>query len=352
MGKKLLILLQIIIITLPLTLSFTKTQQSRATSPTTLYINPSSINVNLGQNFTITIEVTDVTDLCGWEFKLYFKKDIVNAISCEEGPFLKSSGSTTFLVPEFTNNYNETHGRIGMLCTLNNFTAGGVDGSGTLASITFKSVGGGFTPLTLKDTILNNSTIQHIPHVTIDANVEVFGGDIAITNIKTSKTIVGQGYSMDINVTVENQGTTTETFNLTVYANTSEIETKQINLDSNTSITITFTWNTTGFAKGNYTITAYAWPLPGEADIADNSLTDGWIYISLIGDIMGPDGYPDGKVDIRDVACVARLFGVNYPDPKYDPNCDFTGPTLGMADGKIDIRDIAVVAKHFGETDP
>jgi len=316
-----------------------------------IQVTPGYTEVELHEVFSINITVTNVVDLCSWELKLYYLNNILACNTVFEGPFLKSAGNTAFFVVEFNNNYNATHGRIWLTCTLLG-NVPGVSGDGTLVTVSFEAIGGGTTTLHLTDTVLGNSTAQPIPHVTVDGDVEVFGGDIAITNVKTSKTIVGQGYSMDINVTVENQGTTTETFNLTVYANTSEIETKQINLDSNTSITITFTWNATGFAKGNYTITAYAWPLPGEADIADNSLTDGWIYISLIGDIMGPDGYPDGKVDIRDVACVARLFGVNYPDPKYDPNCDFTGPTLGMADGKIDIRDIAVVAKHFGETDP
>jgi len=33
-------------------------------------------------------------------------------------------------------------------------------------------------------------------------------------------------------------------------------------------------------------------------------------------------------------------------------NCDLTGPTLGVPDGKINMMDVAIVARHFGETDP
>ena len=70
----------------------------------------------------------------------------------------------------------------------------------------------------------------------------------------------------------------------------------------------------------------------------------------MIGDITGPDGWPDGKCDIRDVALVALYFGKDVsPAP---PNCDITGPIIGLPDGKIDIRDIALVAVHFGETYP
>ncbi|MEM2567690.1 MAG: CARDB domain-containing protein [Candidatus Bathyarchaeia archaeon] len=80
-------------------------------------------------------------------------------------------------------------------------------------------------------------------------------------NVTLLKTVVGEGYTMNINVTVINQGDFMETFNVAVYANTTEIRTKEITLQSGESTTLTFTWNTTDFAKGNYTLCAYAWPV-------------------------------------------------------------------------------------------
>lgn len=176
--------------------------------------------------------------------------------------------------------------------------------------------------------------------------------DVAVINIFLSKTVVGQSYSLEINVTVENQGVYHEVFNVTVYANTTMIKIKEIILANGTSTVITFLWNTTGFAKGNYTISAYVTALPGEIDTADNNSTDGWIVVAMVGDITGPEGYPDGKCDIRDIATVAMLYGIDYPDPRYNANCDLTGPTPGLADGKIDIWDIGILAKNFGEIDP
>ncbi len=70
----------------------------------------------------------------------------------------------------------------------------------------------------------------------------------------------------------------------------------------------------------------------------------------MIGDITGPEGWQDGRVNILDIARVAKLFGVTYPDPQYDAICDLTGSTFGVADGKINIIDISFVAKNFGET--
>jgi parallel beta-helix repeat protein len=171
--------------------------------------------------------------------------------------------------------------------------------------------------------------------------------DIGIVNVTTSKTVVGSSYNLTIIAKVLNYGINTENFNVTIYANATTIATfRNIILEGRNSTTITFTWNTTGFAKGNYTIWAYAWPVPGETDTTDNTLPDGWVIIAMVGDITGPDGWPDGKCDMRDIRAVAKLFGVSYPDPRYNPNCDIND------DRKIDMRDIRAVAKQFGKTDP
>ena len=105
--------------------------------------------------------------------------------------------------------------------------------------------------------------------------------DLAVTNITLSKTIVGQGYNLDINVTIANEGDFTETFNVTAYANTTITQTQTIILTSGNSTIITFTWNTTGVLYGNYTISAYAVPVPGETDKTDNMKTDGIVWVKL-----------------------------------------------------------------------
>jgi parallel beta-helix repeat protein len=171
--------------------------------------------------------------------------------------------------------------------------------------------------------------------------------DIGIANAATSKRVVGQGFNVPINVMVFNYGNNTENINITIYANSTLIgEINNIDLPGRNSTIITFSWNTTGFVKGKYTIWAYAWPVLGETDTTDNTFSDGWVIVSMVGDITGPDGWPDGKCDMRDIRAVAKLFGINYPDPRYDPNCDIND------DLRIDMKDIRAVAKQFGKTDP
>jgi len=157
--------------------------------------------------------------------------------------------------------------------------------------------------------------------------------DIATTNVSTSKTVVGQGYNVSLSVTVENQGDYTETFNLTVYANETIIETKEVTLTSGNSTTITFTWNTSGFAKGNYTISAVADTVPGETDTADNTKDDGTVLVSIAGDVNG-----DRLVDISDlVITVGAIPSTPTINPEiWNPNADING------DGVCDISDLVI----------
>jgi hypothetical protein len=109
-----------------------------------------------------------------------------------------------------------------------------------------------------------------------------FEYDIGIAEIAPLKTVVGQGYNLPINMTIVNTGAYTETFDVTVYANETIIAVQTITLANGTSATYTFIWNTTGFAPGNYTISAYASPLLGETNTADNTYTNGTVQILQI----------------------------------------------------------------------
>jgi len=161
------------------------------------------------------------------------------------------------------------------------------------------------------------------------------------------KDVVGRGYSIDIDVTVTNEGNCTETFNTAVYANTTSVASEIVTLPGNSSTTVSFVWNTAGFAKGNYTISAYAEPHPDEADLTDNNMTDGWVIVAMVGDITGlTPGIPDGIVDVFDLVYLATSYGSTEGELGYKPNADINN------DGIIDIFDLVALAIHYGETDP
>jgi hypothetical protein len=176
----------------------------------------------------------------------------------------------------------------------------------------------------------------------------VVGHDVAVTTVLSAKMVIMQGYTGNITVSVFNEGQFAETFSVIAYANATTIGTQQVSsLGSMGQVTLTFTWNTTGCAKGNCTVSAYAEPVQGETDIADNSFTGGVIHVSMVGDLTGASPFvPDGKCDGRDITVVAKCFGSSVGNPRYNVNCDI------LNRGKIDGRDITIVAKNFGKHDP
>lgn len=417
-------------------------QYARSQS-TVVSVFPSSIVANVGQSFSINVTISDVLDLYGWEFRLSWNPALIDAFNAAEGPFLKRSGETFF-----SYNINATAGRMVVDCTLLGMISG-ASGSGTLSTITFNVKGTGECPLDLYNIILLDSLEQLISCQAIDgyglfsaghdvavidvqaspvtvlpgsivkANVTIqnqggypegfnviayanstiidtqyiclnsgssttvpfnwdttgfgkgeytilalansvpgetdvtdnskiadgiftvlyLGHDIAVVDVRPAKITVGEGYCMNIGIAVKNYGVFTETIDTTTYVNTTAIQTQTVTLTSGTSFQFSFTWNTTSFIKGNYTVKAYAWPVTGETNTADNTRVGGWVFESIAGDINC-----DRKVDLKDVFAVGKAYGSVPGNTKWVPECDLNSDLI------VDLKDYFATCKNYGKT--
>lgn len=158
-----------------ITLLFSMAVPHIGAQQTVVSVFPTSYTVpEIGVTFVINVTIQDVNNLYGWELKLYYPNDILNGTGVTEGPFLKTGGMSTFFwVQEFTDSYNETHGRVWVSCT-RLATAPGVDGDGALASITFNSTSlNGPSVLHLADVILGDPAATEIPCTLYDGEVTV-----------------------------------------------------------------------------------------------------------------------------------------------------------------------------------
>lgn len=202
---------------------------------------------------------------------------------------------------------------------------GSVPASGSGTSVTF--------------TISQDSTITWNWHAAALVH------DVAVTNITSYKTVVGLGYGLNISVTVENHGNYTETVRLTVYANTTSVESQNVTLPDGNSINIIFTWNTTNFTYGNYTLSAYAWPVPEEVDVADNNCTCSVpIHVGVPGDVSSSTpGVYDKKCDMWDIAYLVSLFNTKPDSSNWNPNADVNN------DGTVNMKDIAIAILNFNK---
>jgi hypothetical protein len=122
-------------------------------------------------------------------------------------------------------------------------------------------------------TVKAKDTSGNSGNQTLTIYVNNFVHDIALTDLTPSETSVQEGIVSNVSVTVANHGSYAEIFNLSLYANSTLIETSPVTLQSGNYTTVTFAWNTTGFTQGNYTLNAYAWPVLNEEDTTNNNLT-------------------------------------------------------------------------------
>jgi hypothetical protein len=146
------------------------------------------------------------------------------------------------------------------------------------------------------------------------------------------KTVVGQGYSLPISVTVMNSANSAETFNVTVLSNATVIGT-EVNVDvpNGTLTALSFTWNTTGSNLGNYTVNALSSSLSASSSIV----------LTIPGDING-----DFKVNLQDLAILANTYGSVPSSPNWNPNADIDG------NNNAGLLDLVILANHYGQHYP
>jgi parallel beta-helix repeat protein len=111
--------------------------------------------------------------------------------------------------------------------------------------------------------------------------------DVVLASLTSAPTSIPQGFGCLITVTVTNQGNFVET-SVIVYANETDTGNvtvigtfENVILNSGDSTTLTFTWNTSGFDLGTYTISAYATPVAGETNVANNTFVGNAVQIIL-----------------------------------------------------------------------
>jgi len=134
-----------------------------------------------------------------------------------------------------------------------------------------------------------------------------------------------------------------KTTSFTITSSTSSLSSENLTASTSYLVSTEGTYNLTfkvpsvNAKLGNYTIYATSfYPVGPYPYLASNSLT---FRVILMGDINN-----DGKVDILDLAIVAKAFG-SYPGyPNWNPIADVNG------DLTVDITDLALVAVHYGKT--
>jgi hypothetical protein len=285
-----------------------------------------------GTTFQINVTLSDVENLKTCIFNLTYNPLIIQEISITTLPVAGKSPLKKLIV-------DDTAGFIWANVTYKNGVA--IYGSAVIMSVDFQVLSAGVSPINLTQTALYNVNNEAISH-------EVYHGifiglirDIAITNVELDLHVAYQGWQVKINVTVKNKGNITETFDVKVYANSSQIASEIVAaLEPETEITLTLIWNTATTQPCNiYKISAQAGPVPFEISTADNFFEDGEVKIRFMGDVNG-----DGKVDMRDATASILCFRAYPGHPKWNPEMDLDRNNI------IDMRDVVLIAINFNKS--
>jgi len=170
--------------------------------------------------------------------------------------------------------------------------------------------------------------------------------DVAVTDILAPSSVI-KGDTATIDVTIENQGTYDETFNvvLTDETDTVKIGNQSIILSAGSSTIVNFSFDTSDAKIGDHTLTATAGPLAEEADTTDNSkstvvsVESATIDIAITA-VSAPNSVLEGEV----VDVSVRVENVGNQNVTSEINVDLTGDKVGPIDNGTIIGGLAIGA--------
>jgi len=135
-----------------------------------LWVTPTAyIATELGETFTIDINISNVDNLRAFEFKLSYNTTLLDTVQVDQGSFFPPPPSVSIAKLEA----DETAGLVWVNISLSNFETP-KSGSGTLATITFivtfapSSLARAYSVLDLHDTMLYDGNMASIAHNSID----------------------------------------------------------------------------------------------------------------------------------------------------------------------------------------
>ncbi|MBM3238124.1 hypothetical protein FJZ31_17675 [Candidatus Poribacteria bacterium] len=129
-----------------------------AIGETIVKVDPSEKKFEAGSTCDVDILVENVEDLAGFEWKLVFTPNLLETKEVKEGEFLKKDKAETFFQGPYID--NELGSVSGVIARI---TSGGVTGSGTLLSLSFKAKLAGSITFYLQEVSLVNPKGRLIP---------------------------------------------------------------------------------------------------------------------------------------------------------------------------------------------
>jgi general secretion pathway protein D len=130
---------------------------------------PGQATAQAGSTISVTLRVENATDLYTTPFRINFDPKVVRLNDVTPGDLLTSDGKQ--MLPPSKNILNDTGDASITLSRVPG--AGGVTGSGTLATFVFQAIAPGSTTVSFSDFALRDSKLGQIPAATTQLTITV-----------------------------------------------------------------------------------------------------------------------------------------------------------------------------------
>lgn len=256
-----------------------------------MWIDPPTIPLNtVGYKFNVTVWLNLTVHSAVWQFRMIYNKQELNAQRCDytaDGKSQFFENISTLPVSPMFGSYNATHDYV--MHGESTLSSHRAPGYGSLAWVEFEVL---VIPLG-GEKILDISTEYPVDTYALDEvgskiPLQVYDcvrqwtpeHDVAVVDVSVSENDILRGEILNIMVTVRNEGTFTESFNVTAHHDSVSIGNQTVyDLPPRNQVELAFMWNTIGVASGIYTVSAEAQILADELDTSDNTFINGDVSI-------------------------------------------------------------------------
>jgi hypothetical protein len=143
---------------------------------TTVYVDPQATTVMVGETFTVSVKIFNVTNLFGFEYKLFWNSTYLNLTSYTIHVPAGWEPPNGFLVKDEIGVWMWGGNKTGLAYhwyAYTSLTGAPFTGDLTLATYTFEVLNPGICALDIHDDLFVDNTPHHIPHDTVDGYVTI-----------------------------------------------------------------------------------------------------------------------------------------------------------------------------------
>jgi hypothetical protein len=275
-----------------------------------------------GENATVTISLSDVVDLFGYQFIVHYNPGLVNASAVFMDTFFDTRSDAS--IPT---EWNASCGAGECKFAVSKVEPGApVSGSGPVAQIALTGLNAGVFDLTISDDILTDRDAQAVEHELASLPLTVCG----YANVSGMVSLQGRATPVDTGqVTLTDLGGIFGPY-----------------ITNINSATGAFTINNIKVMPGgsNYQLDAAHGLYLGNRTISMLHPLDS--FAAPVTRLLGGDANNDGLIDLSDLTCIGGSFG-GAP-----VTCGTTGSNDINADGIVNILDLVLPGSNYGLSAP